>query len=176
MPSKGVPDKKLVELAFRIKPLAESGSGDLHFIKSPDLYRDLLNSSAKTGPAARNLKRLTEIKVELPVGMRDLNFPTAAQVLSQLPKRFHKTASAYTVEVTDGFLSGEEGYVNARVTLYKGQLPKAVSGETVVAMGQKFRHPSALKPAFSPAAAVAAEKPITVMRPLTFKKPEGPQP
>ncbi|MEZ0262448.1 MAG: hypothetical protein ACAH80_15695 [Alphaproteobacteria bacterium] len=177
MPAKGTPDKKLVDLAFRIKPLLEVADGDLHFIKSPDLYRNLLLIDDVTpGVAALRLKPLTELKVELPVGMYDMHFPTAAQVLSQLPKRYHKIASAYSVRVTDGFLSGEEGYVNATVTLYKGPLPKSVSGETVVAMGKKFVVPKAAAPAFNPVAAVTAEKPIAVMKPLVFKKPEGPQP
>jgi hypothetical protein len=176
MPSKPAPDRKLVELAFRIKPLMKDGDGMLHFIKSPDIYRIPLDSDITQGSAARQMKRLTELKVELPVGMYDLRFPTVAQVLSQLPKRYHKTATAYTVAVNDGFLSGEEGCVNATVTLYKGALPKTVAEETITAMGQKFRHPSTVKPVFNPAAAVTAEKPITVMKPLTFKKPDGPQP
>lgn len=177
MASKSAPDKKLVELAFHIKPLLEAANGDLHFIKSPDLYRDLLlESEAKTGAAAKSLRKLTDVKMELPLGLRDMHFPTAAQVLSQLPKRYHKMASAYSVKVTDGFLSGEDGYVNAVATLYKGPLPASVKNETVVAMGKKFR-PGGVKkaPVFNALAAVTAEKPIAVMRPLVFKKPEGPQ-
>ena len=130
MPAKGTPDKKIVTLAFNIKPVMAGAGNELHFIKSPDLYRDLLHEDeVKLGVAAKNLKRITELKVELPLGLRDMHFPTAAQVLSQLPKRYHKMATAYTVKVTDGYLSGEEGYVNATVTLYKGLLPKSVSDE-----------------------------------------------
>lgn len=177
MASKAAPDKKLVDLAFRIKPVLHGMGDELHFIKSPDLYRDLLlESEVKFGPAAKSLKRLTEVKLELPIGMYDSHFPTAAQVLSQLPKRYHRLATAYSVEVTDGFLSGDEGYVRATATLYKGPLPASVRNETVVAMGKKFRQPGAVRPAFNPVAAVTAEKPIAVMKPLVFRKPEGPQP
>lgn len=177
MPAKGTPDQKIVKLAFNIKPVMAGVGDELHFIKSPDLYRDLLlESEVKLGPAAKNLKRVTEVELELPIGMYDSHFPTAAQVLSQLPKRYHKTVSAYSVQVTDGFLSGDEGYVRAKATLYKGPLPKSVSGETVVAMGKKFAVPKAAAPAFNPVAAVTAEKPIAVMKPLVFRKPEGPQP
>jgi hypothetical protein len=175
MPSKGTPDKKIVKLAFSIKPVMAGAGDDLHFIKSPDLYRALLlEGEVKTGLPARSLKRITEVDLELPIGMYDAHFPTAAQVLSQLPKRFHKIATAYSVKVTDGFLSGDEGYVRARATLYKGLLPKAVSDETVVAMGQKFKQPPAAKPVFDAVAAVTAKQPIAVMKPLVFKKPEGP--
>jgi hypothetical protein len=177
MASKATPDKKLVDLAFRIKPVVPGVGDELHFIKSPDLYRDLLlEDDVKLGPVAKSLKRVTEVKLELPIGMYDAHFPTAAQVLSQLPKRYHRLATAYSVKVTEGFLSGDEGYVRATATLYKGLLPKSVSNETVIAMGRKFRQPGVAKPAFNAVAAVTAEKPIAVMKPLVFKKPEGPQP
>jgi hypothetical protein len=181
MAARKEPDQKLVSLAFRIKPVMEGPDGALHFIKPADIYRaELQADTVKLIAAPGELEELRQVRMELPAGLRSFFGPTAAQALSNIPKDLVRKATAFRIEIDPGAYSGEEGYVNATATFYKGKLPKAVQEQPVIAMGKRFSAPdgTGTKTQFNPAAhPMALKKDIAVLKPLVFKKPQaGPTP
>jgi hypothetical protein len=164
---------KLVALAFRVKPLLLDAWEKPNFIENPDLYRSVLaHYKVKAGEPATGLKPLGDVYIGIPVAARDFHVPTAAQVLSRLPENYHGTASAYSLELIDGVPYNEAGKAEYKVTLYQGPLPEAVRTESIFALGREFRHPDAKARDCD----AVAEKPISVMKPVTVKRPKGPQP
>ena len=173
MATKRAPEKKLVNLAFSIKPVV-SGKGDaVHFVKPVDIYRTELGDAKKLQKA--DLEEIDTVKMELPAGLRSFFGPTVAQALSQLSKARQKEATAFKIEIDPGYYSGEEGYVNATCTLYKGTLPEDIKSQPVIAMGETFTAPLPPRPrkAFTQAASVETTQDIPVMKPLALKKPDS---
>lgn len=175
------PDKRIVNLAFRIKPLVTDEDGDPHFIKPVDIYTAKLDDGEKikllkdTCPL-RKMGR--SIRVEVPAGLREIYGPTIAQALEELPADLRRRASGFTIRINDGMYSGEDMSVPATVTLYEGKLPKSIKDQPVIARGQKFAAPIESKPRKQFNVSAETQAPVTVMRPLVLKKPDntGPAP
>jgi hypothetical protein len=175
------PDKRLVNLAFRIKPLVTDEDGDLHFIKPVDIYTAKLDDGDKIKllkDACPLRKMGRQFHVEVPAGLREFYGPTVVQALEDMPADVRRRASGFTIRINDGMYSGEDMSVPATVTLYEGTLPQSIKDQPVIARGQKFTTPVANKPKtkareqFSSAAA-ETQAPVTVMKPLVLKKPDS---
>lgn len=170
------PERKFVNLAFRIKPLVKDATGALHFIKPVDIYNAKLDDAetVKSLKETAQMTRLTEVSIDVPAGLREFYGPTTVQVLDQLPPDLRRKAAGFTVAIKEGLYSGEDMTVPARVVVYRGKLPDAVKAQPVMAYGKKFAAPvpSAAQLQFIESAQTA--KPVQVMKPISFKKPDMP--
>jgi hypothetical protein len=169
MAAKKGPDKKLVNLAFRIKPLVADAQGEPHFIAPLDIYREEIGDDARLLQKA-DLKEAGEVRVELPAGLRSFFGPTVAQALSEIPKEKLRGITAFTISIDPGMYSGEEGYVNATCRLYQGRLPEEIKTQPVIAMGQRFEPPAPRK-RFEKAASVETMAEVSLLKPLVLRKP-----
>jgi hypothetical protein len=180
-PKRG-PAKKLVNLAFRLKPVIAGKGGDLHFIAPVDMYDEELHDRRQEAGKAAGLEEIKQVRLELPAGLRSFFGPTIAQVLSQLPRGMAQKASAFKIELDPGYYSGEEGYVNATATFYKGALPQQIKDQPVIARGETFTAPIPSKPrkkfaeAAAPAPLVATVRDIQPLKPFVIRKPDEPGP
>ena len=173
------PERKFVNLAFRLKPLIADANRELHFIRPVDIYTGKLDDADTVKLLKETWKpsqRLGEVTIDVPCGLREFYGPTAVQVLDQLPPDLRKKAAGYTVVIKEGMYSGEDMTIPARVVLYAGKLPDAVKAQPVIARGQKFAAPLPSPAQIEFAAKAQTAKPVQIMKPLAFKKPDIPGP
>jgi hypothetical protein len=180
------PDKRLVNLAFCVKPLVTDAKGNPHFIKPVDIYTVKLDDSEKIN-LLKEKSSLSpmghSIRVEVPAGLREIYGPTIVQALQELPANLRRRASGFTFTINDGMYSGEDMTVPATIALYEGKLPQSIKDQPVIARGQKFAAPIGNKPKTKVqeqfgSAVAETQAPVTVMKPLVLKKPDssGPAP
>lgn len=173
------PDKRLVNLAFRIKPLVTDEDGDPHFVRPVDIYTAKLDDGDKIKALkdACPLKKMDrQFRVEVPAGLREIYGPTIVQALEELPADLRRRASGFTFTINSGLYSGEDMSVPATITLYEGKLPKSVKDQPVIARGRKFAAPIANKPKAQFNVSAETRQPVSIMKPLVLKKPEPSSP
>ena len=170
------PERKFVNLAFRIKPLVQDAQGKLHFIKPVDIYTAKLDDADTVTllKETAQMTRLTDVTIDVPAGLREFYGPTTVQVLDQLPPELRRKAAGFTVAIKDGLYSGEDLTVPARVVVYGGKLPDTVKAQPVVARGRKFAAPLPSKAQEKFMESAQTAKPVEIMKPLVFKKPDAP--
>ncbi|TAL36484.1 MAG: hypothetical protein EPN97_06315, partial [Alphaproteobacteria bacterium] len=96
------PDKRLVNLAFRIKPLVTDEDGDPHFIRPVDIYAAKLDDGEKIRllkDACPLRKMGRQFRVEIPAGLREIYGPTVVQALEELPADLRRRASGFTIRI-----------------------------------------------------------------------------
>ena len=170
------PDKRLVNLAFRVKPLVTDEDGDPHFIRPVDIYTAKLDDGEKIKllkDACPLRKMGHQFRVEVPAGLREFYGPTVVQALEELPADLRRRASGFTIRINDGMYSGEDMSVPATVTLYEGKLPQSIKDQPVIARGKKFTAPIESKPKAQFNASVETQAPVNIMKPLVLKKPDN---
>jgi hypothetical protein len=96
------------------------------------------------------------------------------QVLDQLPVALRKKASGYTVVIKEGLYSGEDMTIPARVVVYGGKLPDSIKAQPVIAQGRKYAAPIPTKAQVQFLESAQTAKPVAIMKPLAFKKPDAP--
>jgi hypothetical protein len=175
------PDIKLINTAFRIKPVFTDRDGHRWLTEPFDLYEKLYGRDPLDAPAAvaeaDDLTKLCDIEIRMPATLwgGEVGGPTIAQVLPQIPKEWIDKAVAFEAHMADS-RDGDNGYVTGRVELYGGTLPDAVKTQPVVAWKKTYdaplTEPPPPKPAFDVAAATRLEEPVT-MRRFTFKPGTG---
>ncbi|MEZ0226804.1 MAG: hypothetical protein ACAH83_19765 [Alphaproteobacteria bacterium] len=170
------PDKRLVNLAFRIKPLVTDAEGDPYFIRPVDIYTAKLDDGEKIKVLKDDcpLKKMgRQLRVEVPAGLREIYGPTIVQALEELPADLRRRVSGFTFTINSGMYSGEDMSIPATVTLYGGKLPQSVKDQPVIARGKKFTAPIASKPKAQFNASVETQAPVNIMKPLVLKKPDN---
>jgi hypothetical protein len=169
------PNRKIVNAAFRLKPVAKDAEGKLHFIKPVDIYTRLDDAGVvKPLKEAWDGQRLGEATIEIPCGLRAIYGPTIAQVLNQLAPEVRRKAKGFTVGIKDGMYSGEDLSIPARVVFYGGRMPEEVKKQPVIAHGKKYAAPLLSEKQLQFIAAVQTAKPVAVMKPIAFRKPDAP--
>lgn len=171
------PDKDLINLAFRIKPIVTDQSNNLFFIEPIDLYEKIytMEGLSGAGSAGEHVRKIANIDILMPATLwgGEVGGPTIAQVLPQIPAEYLDKAVAFQAHMADDH-KGDNGYVRGIVELYSGTLPDAIKEQPVIAWhktyAEPFPEPAPPAPQFNAVAATTLGEDVRVMKPIELKK------